>query len=90
MIYATIKQKGGSGNLGIAEFDGNLPASHVATMLNYEAWQPCKPEEIPCKCIEMAGVILSNGCPRHDADFDAARFAQPMALPGGATMPAMR
>ncbi len=30
---------GGSGNIGIAEFDGNIPPAHVVTMMRFPAWQ---------------------------------------------------
>lgn len=29
---------GGGGGLGIAEFDGLVPAAHVSTMLRFDAW----------------------------------------------------
>jgi hypothetical protein len=29
---------GGAGDLGIAEFDGYIPAAHVSTMLRFDAW----------------------------------------------------
>ncbi len=65
---------GGGGGMGIAVFDGDVPPSHVTTMLRFDAWTylpngptaPALPP--PCTCVTMdGGVILSTGCAAHDA-----------------------
>lgn len=75
---------GGAGDLGIVEFDGDVPAAHVSTMMRFSAWQPCGPPvalEPPCTCVDLGdGVVLSDGCAKHDAS--AAR-------PADATMPVL-
>jgi hypothetical protein len=62
---------GGSGGLGIVEFDGQVPAAHVATMMQFSAWEPIPPPvalEAPCSCVTLeGGVVLTDGCARHDA-----------------------
>lgn len=63
---------GGAGDLGIVEFDGyEVPAAHVSTMIQFSAWQPAEPPvalEATCTCVDLGeGVVLSDGCARHDA-----------------------
>lgn len=64
---------GGAGDMGIAEFRGNIPPAHVATMLRFDAWTPLKGPSVkalpaPCTCVTLdGGIILANGCALHDA-----------------------
>jgi hypothetical protein len=65
---------GGSGNKGIAHFEGDIPDAHIHTMLCFTAsWTylpdgptvPALPP--PCTCRDLGGVLLSDGCALHDA-----------------------
>jgi len=75
---------GGSGDLGIVEFDGLVPSAHVATMMQFAAWQPCEPTEprleAECTCITLDdGITISDGCLRHSGqDARAADDTAPM------------
>ena len=80
---------GGGADMGIAVFDGAAPPAHVSTMLHYPGWaQVAAPSALPppCTCRTLdGGVILSDGCPAHDA---AARAAA--RVEEGAPMHMMR
>lgn len=59
---------GGGGDLGIVEFDGEVPSAHVSTMLRFPAWQfvPTKALPPPCTCVTLeGGVIIADGCAMH-------------------------
>lgn len=81
---------GGGGDLGIAVFEGDIPSAHVSTMLRFVAWSylPNGPTqralEAPCTCITLdGGVVLSDGCARHDArGARQAEMSEPRRMTG--------